>query len=173
MSILQTSQFSTFNSGLSARIVIERMGEGEHGMIVAHRQEFGAAIQQPLTALTTGAAGAHAVTAPVVKHAGNVAVGAPLHVASKRVGVTVLDHLHRMTHMVGERRPLLIRRIVRFDQVDEPIGRRFDHLAEKARAAQRGDVGQIGWDDDASRVSHGRLRKRIQDESRTGPREMV
>jgi hypothetical protein len=141
------------------------MGDGEHDMIVTHRQMLGAAFTQPLTALTTGATGTKTVTATVVKHTGDVTIGTSLDVTPKRVGVAVLNHLHRMTHVVGKRRTLLIRRIVGFDKVYQPVGRRFHDLDARERAAQLGAFGKTGQDDAAFRGVLFRRSERAEDET--------
>ncbi len=110
------------------------MGQGEDHVIVAHRQVLGATGAQPRSSLTPRTAGADAVAATVVKDAGDMSVRTGLDVSPQRRGVAQLHHLHGMPHVIGQGRGLLIRRIVRGKQVDQPVGRRCHDLEQGTRA---------------------------------------
>ena len=64
--------------------IVERMGQGEDHMIVAHWQMLGATGAQPRPPLATGTSGAKAVATTVVEDAGDVPVRTGLDVPPQR-----------------------------------------------------------------------------------------
>ena len=139
---------------------VERMGQGEDHMIVAHRQVLGATGAQPRPPLPPRTAGAEAVPATVVKDAGDVPVRTGLHVSPQRRGVAHLHHLHGMPHVVGQGRGLLVCRIVLGDQVDQPVGRRRHDLEEGTRATPQASLGLPRPEEIAQRGGRVRRRRR-------------